>query len=200
MQSWKEEWPVSYVCGVQRKGSDLRLFVTVKGDLNIPSDVVILQEGAATREEALSLAQELRKKFRKLVKPNEQLSKEFVEQLPKKLEELSVEDSKPLPLQKIGAGSFAVHNDGGKTHFAVILEIQDDWVHALFLTSNKVWGKHTREASRTECGMFGLHRSKPTYITLVKRFLKDFYYESGRLSSGQLRSYKEEFLTSHKPQ
>jgi hypothetical protein len=170
---------ITYTYGVKLlKKTRFRPFVIPKGAL-LPSHIVMQKEGQIPYDEAVALAESWAKKHRQDAQERER-----------------EKNKQPTPVP-ITAGTILVHNDPQGTHHAVILDIQGEDAHALFLTSKARWrDTKPRLATDSECHLFGLVPKETTYIAPVVRPLREFYAVKGQLPPECLHELQEEFAHS----
>ena len=114
---------------------------------------------------------------------------------------------KKAPVSRIGrsrhehlVGTFALHNDGRRSHAALILGVcsaDPEAFLALFLTSNPHWNPDCRKATEEEIRMLHMKPlDKPSYLAPVIRPKREFPSYRLGLDAKGLRKYHEEFAHS----
>jgi hypothetical protein len=145
-------------------GAHIRPFVCLAAE-EVPERCLEVQCEVLPREEADQKAQEIAKRHKE-----EREKQKVVE--PIKTEEAT---SSTWEVPDLHPGRVAVHDDGVKSHIAIIVEVGEEYTKALFFTSNPSWGKAQARRARTEeLAYTGFVSTRKTYLMGVVRPTSEF--------------------------
>jgi len=97
------------------------------------------------------------------------------------------------PVKLLKSGSIADHSDNIRIHRSIILDIRDQLVLALFISSNPIWNSYSRMASDDELSIIGYHAKQTSYLVPVVRSIKDFSPSDLSFPDYRLEDLKREF-------
>lgn len=74
---------------------------------------------------------------------------------------------------QINVGNVVMHSDGSRNHIGVVIDIQNNNALVVFCTSNNMWNKRARKATKEELNLFLLKRK--TYLAPVIRPISELH-------------------------
>jgi hypothetical protein len=110
------------------------------------------------------------------------------EEVIKNMEE---EITTPQPGQ-VTVGSVATHEDGGRIHWTIVLDLPNDTHAWVLFFSSTPHGRCSRQATKDELALAGFVSTRPTYLNLVYRPVEDFYVR-GSFPEHRVEALKKEF-------
>ena len=90
-------------------------------------------------------------------------------------------------------GSVANHMDDLCVHRSIVLDVDDQLVLALFMSSNPHWNSRSRLASKEELSIAGYRANRVSYLVPVIRSIKDFVAIGWEFPDYRLEELREEF-------
>lgn len=96
-------------------------------------------------------------------------------------------------IKSLKIGSIADHSDNIRIHRSIILDIRDQLVLALFISSNPRWNSHSRLASSDELSIIGYHAKQISYLIPVVRSIEDFSTSDLTIPDYRLEELRKEF-------
>lgn len=95
--------------------------------------------------------------------------------------------------KSLKSGSVADHSDNIRIHRSIILDIHDQSVLALFVSSNPHWNSYSRLASSDELSIIGYHAKQISYLIPVVRSIEDFSTSDLTIPDYRLEELRKEF-------
>lgn len=94
--------------------------------------------------------------------------------------------------EQVSVGSVATHEDGGRIHWTIVLDLPNDTHAWVLFFSSTPHGRCSRQATKDELALAGFVSTRPTYLNLVYRPVEDFHAR-GSFPEHRIEALKKEF-------